>query len=343
MANINILDKDGMKSIDFSPWGGIDGFLNETSGSGGNNLTALRCAVPWLQKGVTMTGNAVSQLPYCIEDAADNEVDSDRAWGAVRDPRKFIKLVADSLCGGQAYLLVKTTSRALVSMQYVLASSMSPNFDASGNVTSFTRSYGNKRVTVPLEEVIYFWLPDDTVETGPAQVYPLRNATLPAQLIAGMDSSLKQYADRGFIPPTLLMAKGMGNTGERERAETWWNAFLRGWTRTVAKIMNAEAVSIQTLGAGMDELRGTYNEITRQQIENIASSFDIPMSLFMSNAANYATANSDRKTWYETGTFVTIYQCIEDAFNDQLWKRFGWRMEFEPEKIDAFIDRKSVV
>lgn len=347
MPNLLTFDGKDIKSIDFSPWGGIDGFLDATSSGGAGSLTALRQLVPWLQKGVTMTGNAVSQLPYEIENAAGDEIDEDMAWGAIHDPRKYIKLVADALCGGCAYLIVKKTSRALVSFQYVLPSTMTPNYNGAGELVYFTRQYGSKHFTLSLDEVVYFWLPDDTVEIGPALVTPLRNATLPAQLIAGMDSSLKQYSDRGFIPPTILAVKGMVNQSERERTEKWWNAFLRGWTKTAAKIVNSESVVPQVVGAGMDELRGTYSQITRQQIENIAASFDIPMSLFMSNAANYATANSDRKTWYETGTFVSIYQCIEDAFNEQLFKRWGWRFEFEPEKLPAFqteeADKSSAV
>lgn len=337
MPNINVYDGKTIKSIDFSPWGGIDGFLSATSTTAQNDTHRLRSLVPWLQKAITMTGNAVSQLPYSIEDDNDNEIDPELAWGGVMNPRKYIKLIADSLCAGSGYLAVKTASRGIVSAQYVLASSIRPNYDANGNLLNFTRTMtSGKTLTLKPEELLYFWLPDDSVETGPAQVHPVANAMLPAYLIASMDSTMKQYADRGFIPPTILGVKGMPNESERKNAENWWNGFLRGWTKTAAKIINSEAVTISVLGAGMDELRGTYTEITRQQIENISAAFDIPLSLFMSNAANYATANSDRKTWYETGTFVTIMQTVEDALNTQLFSRWGWHFEFEPEKLAAF-------
>jgi hypothetical protein len=336
MPSITLIDESGnTKNIDFTPWGGIDGFLSVTSG-GADNQARLRKLVPWLQKGVSMTGNAVSQLPYSIRDRDGNEIADALAWGAINDPRRYIKLVSSSLCGGAGYLLAQTTSRAIISLQYVLASTMTPNYDQFGKLKNFTRAVGSGRETVSPEQVLYFWLPDDTVETGPAQITPLVNATLPAELISGMDQSFAVYSKRGFIPPTILGVKGMINQAEREKTEKWWNAFLRGWTQTVAKIVNGESVTPQTIGAGMDEFRDTYTQISRQQIENIAASFDIPMSLFMSNAANYATANADRKTWYETGTFVTIYQCVEDTLNDQLFSRFGWHMEFEPERLDAF-------
>lgn len=336
MPSLTLIDESGYtKNIDFTPWGGIDGFLSATS-DGADNQARLRKLVPWLQKGVSMTGNAVSQLPYSIRDQGGNEIADTVAWGAIKDPRRYIKLISSSLCGGAGYLLMQTTSRAIITLQYVLASTMKPNYNESGKLINFTRAIMNKSETIMLDQVLYFWMPDDTVETGPAQVTPLVNATLPAELISGMDQSFAIYSKRGFIPPTILGVKGMINQAEREKTEKWWNAFLRGWTQTVAKIVNGESVTPQTIGAGMDEFRDTYTQISRQQIENIAASFDIPMSLFMSNAANYATANADRKTWYETGIFVTIYQCVEDTLNDQLFSRFGWHMEFEPERLDAF-------
>jgi hypothetical protein len=95
-------------------------------------------------------------------------------------------------------------------------------------------------------------------------------------------------------------------------------------------------MDIKVLGAGMDELRGSYIEITNQQIKNIAASFGIPNSTFISDENSYATALSDIKLWYTSSEFVRIYQTIEDTLSSQLWARFGWSMEYEPEKLEAF-------
>lgn len=335
MTGLNLYNNGAIKTIDFSPWGGIDGFLNATGG-GVSDVLRLRKLVPWLNKAITMTSNAVSQLPYCIEASNEVEIDKELAWGGVRNPQTIISLVAASLCGGSAYCLVETTSRAVVSLQYITPQTMTPIFDSNGEVTGFKRQLQSKTQILSPEQVLYFWLPDDTVEAGPAQLTPIVNATLPASLMAAMDGSLRQYGERGFIPPTLLSAKGMPNKSDAERTERWWNAFLRGWTNTVAKIINAETMTATTLGAGMDELRGSYIEITNQQIKNIAASFGIPNSTFISDENSYATALSDIKLWYTSSEFVRIYQAVEDTLSDQLWNRFGWQMEYEPEKLEAF-------
>lgn len=333
---MNIWQNGGMKSIDFTPWGGIDGFLQETSGGSPVQITRLRGLVPWLNKAINMTANAVGQLPYWIEDVADNEIDEEVAWGGVRNPQTLIQLTAASLCGGCAYWLIDTTNRAILSAQYLTPQSMQVKYDDNGEVTSFIRSFNGRNQALSLEQVVYFWLPDDTVEIGPAQLTPNRNAALSAAIIAAQDDALRQYGERGFIPPTILSAKGMTNVSDVERTERWWNAFLRGWTKTVAKIINAETMTPNVLGAGMDELRGSYLEITQQQIKNIAASYGIPNSTFLSDENSYATAMSDIRLWYTSSAFVSIYQTIEDSLTEQLWSRFGWNMEYEPEQLEAF-------
>jgi hypothetical protein len=68
----------------------------------------------------------------------------------------------------------------------------------------------------------------------------------------------------------------------------------------------------------------------------IPASFGIPNSTFISDENSYATALSDIKLWYTSSEFCRIYQTVEDTLTDQLWRRFGWSMEYEPEKLEAF-------
>jgi hypothetical protein len=334
---IPILYQNGeQKSIDFSAWGGIDGFLAATSGST-DNLVQLRKIVPWLNKAVMMTANAVSQLPYEIR-RGDEVIEPATAWGgAEADMQTLLYKVAGSLCSGAAYLLPETTNRAIVGLRYVTPQTIIPQFDsATGELLYFQRSYNGISARILPDDMIYFWLPDDTVEIGAAQVTPLSNAALSAGLLAAMDATLKTYGERGFVPPMFAVADGVPNAAERERAENVLSSFVRGMWRNVVKIINSKSLVPQKLGAGMEELKGVYSEVTRQQIENIAAAFNIPLSLFLSNSANYATSVTDRRLWYESGLFVTLYQCVEDTLNAQLLSRYGVEMKFLPESLDAF-------
>jgi hypothetical protein len=230
--------------------------------------------------------------------------------------------------------MVDTTSRAIILAQYLAPQTITPNFNNNGELVNFTRQYYGKNETLSLEQVVYFWLPDDTIETGAAQITPIGNALLSAGLLAAMDGTIKQYGENGFIKP--MFADGVPNQLERDRAENVLSSFMRGMWRNVVKIVNAKSLVPMPVGAGMDELKGSYIEITNQQIKNIAAAFGIPNSTFISDENSYATALSDIKLWYSSSEFVSIYQTIEDSLSDQLWSRFGWTMEYEPEKLEAF-------
>jgi hypothetical protein len=211
----------------------------------------------------------------------------------------------------------------------------------TGELRFFQRSYNGQSDIIQPDDMLYFWLPDDTVEIGAAQVTPFANAVLSAGLLAAMDSTLKTYGERGFVPPMFAVADGMPNASERERAENVLSSFVRGMWKNVVKILNSKSLVPQKLGAGMEELKGTYIEITRQQIENIAAAFNIPLSLFLSNSANYATSVTDRRIWYESGLFVTLYQTVEDTLNTQLFNKYDLEFSFMPEAIDAFQEEEN--
>lgn len=340
MAGIKVIDKNGnMKGIDFSDYGGIDGFLAVSSNGSATNAAQLRKVVPWLQKAITMTGNAVAQLPVEFK-RGETDVDPPTVWGAVTSPQTLMYKLASSLCSGAAYALIDTSSKALLSMQYMAPQTIQTQFGKDGEVVGFKRSINGSTQNLSPEQVVYVWLPDDTVETGPAQITPITNAMRAAGLLAAMEGTLTTYAQRGFIPPMFGVAENITEP-EMARAESVLSKFVSGSWERIVKIIRSKGLVPQPIGAGMEELRGTYQEITDKQIENIAASFSIPLSLFRSNAANYATALSDRRLWYESGLFVTLYQTIEDAMTQQLWSRFGIEMNYLPESLDAFQEEEN--
>jgi hypothetical protein len=350
---LNFTDlQPGLKSINFEAFGGIDGFLEATSGGSGNRAAQLRRVVPWLAKAQDMTALAVSELPFEILDDKGQVIDSSTDWqdklGGLADaPGLFYKL-ASSLCNGSAYVIPTYTPRMIMDLQYCAPHTVTPQIDSTG-IQAFARTTaeGKSGRYLPAgkvkaegaaadKEMMYFWLPDSDVEIGPAQACPAQAALLSTELLLATDGTLKLYAERGFIKPTLLAAKGMANKDDRAVAEAWWNRFLRGWSSTIAKIINADSMSVVPVGAGMDELGAYYPTITKQAIENIGTAFGIPAALFMSDMAFASEVNPMIKMWYSTSVFIRIYRCIENTFNTQLLHQYGYRLKFRPETLDAF-------
>lgn len=355
-TSIKVTDIKGteLKGINFDAWGGFQGFLDATSNGGtgvGWKAQQLRRVVPWLAKATDMTANAIAALPFDIIDANGNVLDTSTDWknkfGGIPSPKTLLYKIAASLCLGQAYLSPTFTKRLIVNLQYFAPQTITPNIDING-LQWFDRSNEKGKVEryYPVDSeqeklLMYFWLPDPDVEIGPALSYPAGAALLASKLLYSFDDTIQTYSERGFVPATLLSAKGMPGPAEREKAENWWNRFLRGWTKEAAKIVNAEAMTVNRVGSGMDELKGAYAEMTKQAIENIGTAYGIPAALFMSDMAYASEVNQMIKVWYQTATFVNIYGTIESTFTAQLLEQYGARWVFRPETIDAFQEEES--
>lgn len=345
---------EGLKGINFEAFGGFQGFLDLTSigGTSGSRYSLLRRIVPWLAKANNMTANAIADLPFDIITDSGAEVDTSADWkdklGGMPAPKRLIHNLASSLCSGAAYVIPTTAGCTIAALQYCDPQSVTPTITDQGvqyfdrvtkegkNIRFYPANYAEQG-----ETMMYFWLPDSDVELGPALTTPMSTALMSTELLAAMDSTLKLNAQSGFIPPTILAAKGMPAQGEREKTETWWNRWLRRWDRNVAKIINAEAMDIKRVGAGMDELKGVYIELTKQMIENIGASHGIPSALFMSDAAYASEMDTLTKVWYQTSEFINIYHTIEETFNAQLLGQWGLKLVFRPETLEIFQEDES--
>lgn len=331
---------ENLKAIDFDNWGGIDGFLRVTSGGTVTRASALKAVVPWLAKAVSMTANAVAGLPFDVVNTSGDVVDTSNDWknvvGGMPSPRRLMTLVASSLCGGSAYLLPVRTSRRLVELQYAAPHTITPFIDANG-LQYFTRNTDqgqSKKMAV--DEVVYFWLPDSDVEIGAPITSPMSDALIASELLASMSSTMKIYGDRGFVPAYIGNVKGMPNKDEKQKAENYLTRFLRGAYQNVVKLINSESLELVRVGAGMEELKGAYSEIQQQAIEDIGTAFGIPAALFMSDKAFASEVQSLTRTWYETSIFVSIYHTIEEVMTEQVFKPYGYRMQFAPEALSVF-------
>ncbi len=328
------------KGFDFTPWGGLEGFLKASQAGSLGNSAVLKRMVPDLARAVDMTATAISSLPFEIVDEAGETFDTSQDWqnklGGIGNPQRLIYLIASSLCGGAAYVIPTATNRAIVDLQYVAPHTITEQIQSEG-LKWFDRAsdQGNTDHLLP-EELIYFWLPDSDVEIGKAQNHPLGNAALDAQMIWAMKNTLKMYGDRGFVPITLLGASGMPNEAERQKSEKFFDRLLKGGFDVLAKIVNADALTLIPVGAGMEQLKQSYLEIRRDAKESIADSFGIPSALFMSDNAFASEFDALRLHWYTASRFVQIYQTIQETLTEQLLKQYGKKMVFKLETLDIF-------
>lgn len=134
---LQMSDKGAMKSMDFTPWGNLQGFLDATSnGVTAGRTSQLKRLIPWLARAESMTANAVSSLPFEIFKEDGSSVDVSTNWknkiGGMPNPKRMLKLLAASLTGGAAYLLPERTSRMIVKLTYAAPHSMTPQINMDG-------------------------------------------------------------------------------------------------------------------------------------------------------------------------------------------------------------------
>jgi len=330
------------KAFDFSPWGGLEGFLEASKAgmTGYNNKgSQYRAFVPDVFRAVDMTAVAVSSLPFDIMDGGkviDTSTDWKNKLGGIPNPKRLFYDIASSLCGGLAYVIPEGTDDVTVNMKYVPSGTVQYNFDTNGiNQFMYTSQFGGSQIYTP-DEIIHIFLPDSDIEGQPAKAHPLGVAMSSAWRIMAMDNTINVQSERGFIPPTLLMAEGL-IASEVARTETWFNRWVKNPLKEIYKVINAKTIQIQKVGSGMDELKTVFMELKADARIEIGQAFGIPAGIFLPDKAFASEMDVLFRQWYSTSIFVTIYQTIAETLTEQYFEpRFGATMQYKPETLKVF-------
>jgi len=141
------------------------------------------------------------------------------------------------------------------------------------------------------------------------------------------------YFEGGAMPVTLLGIDGT-DKNEIERVQNW---FRRAATaiKNAFRVLGIRAGSITatTLTPPLKDL--TFPELNEIAKDNITMAFGIKQTLLDSEAANYATAQEDRLSFYED-TIKPRAKLFADALNEQVLARDGLRLEFRFNEMDLF-------
>lgn len=295
--------------------------------------------VPWLRRGITLRAQAVASMPFAIyrkkKEITNSGDYEDPTDGALPYPKRMLWLVETSLTRyGRAYFHLEKNLVKTLNLRYFAPTSITPKIDQDKGLTHFERRLGNQTKPIPVDDMVYFWLPDEDVELGPPLWSPGFAAIEAANVLRNVDVFAATFFDRGAIKATLLTTSTGTPKTERERLKSWWQKIARGiktaWT---TEIINADAVKPVEIGEGIQSLANT--SLTKEKREDIATGLGVPQTKLFSNAANYATASEDDRAFAEE---TTIPECefIEETLNEQFFQRYGLTLKFQPEKLTIF-------
>ncbi|MCK5564495.1 MAG: phage portal protein [Planctomycetes bacterium] len=336
--NSNVMFYDGSRkaiNIENLPpeaWKILSGGSRDNS-----ELEILRKVVPWLYAGVEERAGAQKNMPFVILDDRGEEFDTSENYqnklGWWPDP--FIQLWLIEACltlPGRAYFFKqRSKSGTMLGLQYMLPNSIDPKIDQELGLQKFIRRIpGRTDQDLDLDEVVYFWGPDETVEIGP----PTQSKGIASMGAAGVTMNVDQFAalffKRGAIKATLYSTPRTTSPEERGRLRNWLDGFLGSNNAWRTMVLNADQVTAETIGEGIQELANT--ELTTEKREEIAVSLGVPMSLLWGKSANRATARIDAKKFHER--MVQANKPIATVLNQQLFNPLGFTIEFRPEKLE---------
>jgi len=297
----------------------------------------LYARVSAVYRAIQLNSDALASIPFTLVTESGEDFDTSTKWenkvGFFPKPESILKLWRTSLAmTNSAYGFMERTS-GVTDLRYIVPGTITPDVKDPAGLVGFSRQVNARRDYYPIDSGIIrhiFRLDYDT-EILPSDNTEFRALMSSAGILFYADHFIKEFFKRGGIKPTILSVKGMPLSEDRTRIEKYWDRFMRGYYEVQGKIFNAETFTATPVGEGIAAL--SKNEVYRQAIENVAMATGIPISLLLSNSANFATAEVDMKLWFDWSV-IPWAKFIARELTDNLFSDFGLRMEFRPEQVD---------
>jgi len=301
-------------------------------------------AVAYLYRAIEVRANALVSVPWKIYRgnsdtvlwASEDENPPDPLMWAQDLPLLLWRTSIAWSFYNEAFWQKEKNRVRVLSLRWLDPDSMTPKWDKKAGLIAFERKLGEETITFAPEEIVYAWK-QGIRETTPA-VPPAQAAMQAAGVLYNADAFAAGFFERGAIKATLLTIDGNPSDNELKRLESWWKRFFSGvkdaWS-TAAVRADVKAVPV---GEGLESL--TNATLTPEKREDIATALGVPHSMIMSNAANYATADMDKRTFYDV-TVVPDCLLLQRQLNRQLFGPMGYRLSFDPQEMAVYQEDES--
>lgn len=297
--------------------------------------------VPFIRRAVHLRCNAVAGVPLTIE--RNGQDVSDRPefaalWGCLSD---LIWRTEFALClspygaywrrGANAYGLNPTP-------EWLLPQACWPTITAEQGLSTirYIHPWGVPHAgaveQLPLDEVVYFWYPSLDRANWPGTP-PGLTALAAGSALTNRDTFVANYFKRGAIKGVLLQVPQATKPEERNKLRDWWRQIVAG----IANAWNANVISadVKPIVIG-DSLKDTESDsLTNQYRQDVAAAFDVPESMLLANAANYATASVERISFYEETVFPELNLILSAANHQWLREAYDVELVAHPEQTEA--------
>ncbi len=293
----------------------------------------------WFHRCVDLRAKSIQNMPWSITKSGSDNVlwDSDmpevpkELQFASHLPRLLYMWESALVTVGKAYTLKESEGRSIDSLFYFNPLKVEPVKTSSEGIVAYKRTVNAGVETYPVEDIIALFHPDPFVENGPAAQ---SSAAKNAQVLRALDGFLVSFLDKGLIKATILSVEGAENVqpDQLTKLKNAWKKTIAGWFNGGEQQIFNSKVTPHTVGEGLGDLNN--NKLTQEQREALCRALGIPVSLMMSNAANYATAELDHINFY-VFTVVPESKFLMRELNRQLFSMLGYKFCFHPERLEV--------
>jgi phage portal protein BeeE len=325
---------DGMKTYNLKnpdSWG-------EWLANGSESVTATKLynTVAMLNRCIRLRTDAAAHIPFALRKEKKDVTTSDD-WndptGILPSPRRFLRQMEGAmLFSNAAYAWKKSNGFKVVKgLQFFAPHNTTPQFNPlTGELLHFQRP---DRIYLP-DEVLSVWYQDGVTEVGPSPSTIVGAAASAAGVLHYLDQFTTSYFQRGAIRVTILgMPQGTSEQTKNEVDSFFRRAYTGIKNAFTVKAINSDAIKPTIIGDGVDGLAN--NALTQQNREDIATAFGVPMSMVMSNAANFATAQQDERNLIQWAVLPDC-ELLAEELTRQVYEQRGYTFEFRPETMESF-------
>lgn len=282
-------------------------------------------AVAWAFRATNLRANAISSIPYRIMRGKTEVEDFDIDIGDLLFATEaFICLY------GAAYWLKLNNRVMLKDVQVLNPKTMAVETSQKG-ITGFVQRVKGRDTHYTPEQIVYFRLFNPADDLGPG-VSPMSAAMQAAGLAYSVNEWAGKFFQQGAIPAVILTTEQNVPEGDQSRIRDMWNRMLSGVKNAFRTIVLHRGLKAQVIGMPVKDL--AMPQLTKMIREEIGVSFGVPESMIGDPASNYATAKTNRLSFWQE-TVIPEALLIERVLNNQLFDALGLEFEFELGQIEA--------
>ena len=270
-------------------------------------------SIPW--KLTTLSG--VTEFDSTVVDSNYPQIDS--------IINALSKIEQSMIMVGKAFYLI-SESRVLDPR------SITVNWSRDFGIVNYTRKIGNEEITIEPYDIVYF--KEDSLSETESGESIFDTIKTNVKVVASIDQYITQYFDNGTIKATILTTKADSYPTQEEvsKVENFLNRSIQGLKNAFKSIFLRLPVEATVVGSGLENFDPKLHDT---EIMLIITAFEVPPSAILPSAANYATAMSDKRQYYETVAIPRI-DYIFSEINNQWLKRNGLMLVSEGEKLPIF-------